>query len=66
MFSRRGVEKDERALAIDRAEIDRLGKDRDDERVILERGFQGRMSELLNGQRCQRAKGYKRLGASSV
>ena len=50
VFSRRGVEKDERALAIDRAEIDRLGKDRDDERMILERGFQGRMSELLDGQ----------------
>ncbi|MGC6453006.1 MAG: DNA-directed RNA polymerase subunit beta, partial [Candidatus Puniceispirillaceae bacterium] len=50
VFSRRGVEKDERALAIDRAEIDRLGKDRDDERAILERGFQGRMAELLEGQ----------------
>ena len=50
VFSRRGVEKDERALAIDRAEIDRLGKDRDDERIILERGFQGRMTELLDGQ----------------
>ena len=50
VFSRRGVEKDERALAIDRAEIDRLGKDRDDERVILERGFYGRMSELLVNQ----------------
>ena len=50
VFSRRGVEKDERALAIDRAEIDRLGKDRDDERIILERGFQGRMTELLAGQ----------------
>ncbi|MEE3024059.1 MAG: DNA-directed RNA polymerase subunit beta [Pseudomonadota bacterium] len=50
VFSRRGVEKDERALAIDRAEIDRLGKDRDDERMILERGFHGRMAELLDGQ----------------
>ena len=50
VFSRRGVEKDERALAIDRAEIDRLGKDRDDERLILERGFHGRMAELLDGQ----------------
>ena len=50
VFSRRGVEKDERALAIDRAEIDRLGKDRDDERAILERGFFGRMTELLSGQ----------------
>ncbi len=50
VFSRRGVEKDERALAIDRAEIDRLGKDRDDERAILERGFHGRMVELFDGQ----------------
>ena len=50
VFSRRGVEKDERALAIDRAEIDRLGKDRDDERAILERGFHGKMSELLSDQ----------------
>ena len=39
VFSRRGVEKDERALAIERAEIERLAKDRDDERAILERSF---------------------------
>jgi DNA-directed RNA polymerase subunit beta len=32
-----GVEKDERAMAIERAEIERLAKDRDDERAILER-----------------------------
>ena len=32
VFSRRGVDKDERALAIERAEIERLAKDRDDER----------------------------------
>src|SRR5689334_6120428 len=30
VFSRRGVDKDERALAIERAEIERLAKDRDD------------------------------------
>src|SRR3546814_711209 len=34
VFSRRGVDKDERALAIERAEIERLAKDRDDERKI--------------------------------
>ena len=61
VFSRRGVEKDERALAIDRAEIDRLGKDRDDERSILERGFYGRMAELLVGQKV--ASGPKGLKA---
>ncbi|MBV8776262.1 MAG: DNA-directed RNA polymerase subunit beta [Alphaproteobacteria bacterium] len=50
VFSRRGVEKDERALAIERAEIERLAKDRDDERAILERSFGARMKELLLGQ----------------
>src|SRR5690606_12434299 len=39
LFSRRGVDKDERALAIERAEIEHLAKDRDDERAILERSF---------------------------
>jgi DNA-directed RNA polymerase subunit beta len=50
VFSRRGVDKDERALAIERAEIERLAKDRDDERVILERSFAARLKELLMGQ----------------
>jgi DNA-directed RNA polymerase subunit beta len=47
VFSRRGVDKDERALAIERAEIERLAKDRDDERAILERSFYARLKELL-------------------
>ena len=47
VFSRRGVEKDERALAIERAEIERLAKDHDDERAILERSFSTRLRELL-------------------
>jgi DNA-directed RNA polymerase subunit beta len=47
VFSRRGVEKDQRALAIERAEIERLAKDRDDERAILERNFQTRLKALL-------------------
>jgi len=50
VFSRRGVEKDERALAIERAEIERLAKDRDDERAILERTFHDRLRTLLLGQ----------------
>src|SRR5437660_1243912 len=33
VFSRRGVDKDERAMAIERAEIEALAKDRDDERA---------------------------------
>jgi len=51
VFSRRGVDKDERALAIERSEIDRLAKDRDDERVILERSFLARLTALLLGKK---------------
>ncbi len=51
VFSRRGVEKDERALAIERAEIARLAKDRDDEKAILERNIYTALRELLRGQK---------------
>ena len=47
VFNRRGVDKDERALAIERDEIERLAKDRDDERAILERSFSSRLQDLL-------------------
>lgn len=50
VFNRRGVDKDSRAMAIERAEIERLAKDRDDERRILEEGFFGRLHEILQGQ----------------
>jgi DNA-directed RNA polymerase subunit beta len=50
VFSRRGVDKDERAVAIERAEIERLAKDRDDEKAILERSFAARLKERLVGQ----------------
>ncbi len=53
VFSRRGVDKDERALAIERAEIEKLAKDRDDERGILERSFYTRLKEVLIGQTAQ-------------
>jgi DNA-directed RNA polymerase subunit beta len=43
VFNRHGVDKDERALAIEREEIERLGKDRDDEQAILERNVYGRL-----------------------
>ena len=50
VFSRRGVDKDERALAIEREEIERLAKDRDDELSILERSYRARLRDLLEGQ----------------
>ncbi len=51
VFSRRGVDKDERALAIERAEIERLAKDRDDEKAILERSFAARLKDLVMGKK---------------
>ncbi|QXX74089.1 DNA-directed RNA polymerase subunit beta [Methylovirgula sp. HY1] len=50
VFNRHGVEKDERAQAIEREEIERLAKDRDDELAILDRNVYSRLSELLSGK----------------
>ncbi|MEC8776919.1 MAG: DNA-directed RNA polymerase subunit beta, partial [Pseudomonadota bacterium] len=50
VFSRRGVEKDERALAIERSEIERLAKDRDDEKAILEGSYNERLKDRLMHQ----------------
>lgn len=36
VFSRRGVDKDERAIAIEKQQIEKLAKDRDDELAIIE------------------------------
>ncbi len=50
VFSRHGVDKDERALVIERDEIERLAKDRDDEMEILERNTYARLHEFLIGK----------------
>jgi len=49
VFNRHGVEKDERAMAIEREEIERLAKDRDDEQAILDRNVYGRLAGMLEG-----------------
>jgi DNA-directed RNA polymerase subunit beta len=63
VFSRRGVDKDERAMAIERAEIERLAKDRDDERAIQERSFLNRLREKLLGRKA--AGGFKGIKAGT-
>jgi len=50
VFNRHGIDKDERAMAIEREEIDRLTKDREDERGILNRATFNRLREMLTGQ----------------
>jgi DNA-directed RNA polymerase subunit beta len=47
VFNRHGVDKDQRALAIEKAEEERLAEDRDDELAILERNIFSRLSEIL-------------------
>ena len=47
VFNRHGVDKDQRALAIEKAEEERLAEDRDDELSILERNIFTRLSEIL-------------------
>src|SRR5579884_173160 len=51
VFNRHGVEKDERAQAIEREEIERLAKDRDDELAILDRNIYARLLDLLAGKK---------------
>ena len=61
VFNRHGIDKDERALAIEREEIERLRKDSDDERAILNRATWSRLREMLLGQTATAApKGVKK------
>ncbi|MCP4073279.1 MAG: DNA-directed RNA polymerase subunit beta [Hyphomicrobiales bacterium] len=47
VFNRHGIDKDERAMAIEREEIEALAKDRDDEQSILDRNVYGRLEDML-------------------
>jgi len=64
VFNRHGVDKDERALAIEREEIDRLGKDRDDEFAIVNRNISARLRQLLLGKSA--VSGPKGLGRGEI
>src|SRR5258708_26457154 len=64
VFNRHGIDKDERAMAIEREEIERLKKDSDDERNILNRATWSRLREMLIGQVATGVpKGLKKGGA---
>lgn len=55
VFNRHGIEKDERAIQIEREEIERLSRDRDDELAILERNIYARLENLLLDQKVIKA-----------
>jgi DNA-directed RNA polymerase subunit beta len=55
VFNRHGVEKDERALQIEREEVERLARDRDDEMTILERNIYARLKGMIIGKTAVKA-----------
>src|SRR5690606_21509905 len=63
VFNRHGVDKDERALQIEREEIEGLARDRDDELAILERNIYARLKSLILGKTA--VKGPKGIKANS-
>ena len=63
VFNRHGIEKDERAMAIEREEIERLAKDRDDEMQILDRNVYARLETALVGKAV--AKGPKGISSGA-
>ena len=63
VFNRHGVEKDERALQIEREEVERLARDRDDEMVILDRNIYARLKSMIIGK--EAVKGPKGIKAGS-
>ncbi|WP_294230337.1 DNA-directed RNA polymerase subunit beta, partial [uncultured Shimia sp.] len=63
VFNRHGVEKDERALQIEREEIERLARDRDDELAILDRNIYARLKGMVLGKVA--VKGPKGVKANS-
>ena len=61
VFNRHGIEIDDRTRAIQNEEIERLAKDREDERAILNRATFNRLRDMLVGQVAAAApKGFKK------
>ncbi|MBS91761.1 MAG: DNA-directed RNA polymerase subunit beta [Rickettsiales bacterium] len=63
VFSRRGVDKDERSLSNERMQIEQLHIDMEDERFILESSFEKNLKDLLLNQTHQ--SGIQKLNKNS-
>ena len=50
IFNRHGIDKDQRALQIEREQIEKLQEDKEDEQAILERNTYNRLRDLLIGK----------------
>ena len=65
VFTRDGIEKDQRALAIERQELDEVRKDLDDEYRIVEGATFGRLRQALRGKEVASAPGLDKGDAVS-
>ncbi|MDC3069056.1 DNA-directed RNA polymerase subunit beta [Candidatus Pelagibacter sp.] len=63
VFNRHGIEKDERSITIERAEIEQVQQDKIVEEEILERSIKQRASQILSGSKL--SKKIKNLDAGS-
>jgi len=69
VFNRHGIDKDQRALQIEREQIEQLQEDKEDEQAILERNTYTRLKDLLVGKEAAAGpKGFKpgRITASAM
>tara|TARA_R110001599_G_scaffold85776_1_gene230234 strand:- start:4721 stop:6136 length:1416 start_codon:yes stop_codon:yes gene_type:complete len=69
IFNRHGIDKDQRALQIEREQIEQLQEDKEDEQSILERNTYARLADLLTGKEAVAGpKGFKagRIAATAL
>ncbi len=60
VFTRDGVEKDERTQAIEQDHLDQSKKDADDEAAVVEEATRTRVCDLLNGAKAVKGNGIKK------
>ena len=60
VFTRDGMEKDERTLAIEQDHLDQSKKDADDEAAVVEQATKRRLSELLKSSKVVKGNGVKK------
>jgi DNA-directed RNA polymerase subunit beta len=60
VFTRDGVEKDERTQAIEQDHLDQSKKDADDEAMVVEQATKTRLCELLRGKKAIKGNGVKK------
>ncbi|MBU2551570.1 MAG: DNA-directed RNA polymerase subunit beta [Proteobacteria bacterium] len=66
VFSRKGIDKDERAQSIENDEVARLMKDQEDEITIIMKSTQGRLAELLVDKTLAAPLAHPKKGGSSL